>query len=188
MLLSFIFCCFFTALPCLYTAFIWSGRSISRKSPLLSATSSSTTTSPSSQQIAGTTGQVFVCTNKYCREKGSDATMATFTFLTPQVNRFCCLLYILFYNFIIYHRPLNQSVQVSGVNCLGRCNKGPNVKILTKEGAFIEASMVRSVEKVVELLQAHLKLNINMTSADVLRLNCKCRNVFQMLFSPYAVL
>lgn len=32
--------------------------------------------------------------------------------------------------------------------------------------------MVRSVEKVVELLQSNLKLNINMTSADVLRLNC----------------
>ena len=28
-------------------------------------------------------GQVFVCTNKWCREKGSDATMATFSFLTP---------------------------------------------------------------------------------------------------------
>ena len=31
-------------------------------------------------------GQVFVCTNKYCREKGSDATMATFSFLCPQVR------------------------------------------------------------------------------------------------------
>jgi hypothetical protein len=29
--------------------------------------------------------QVFVCTNKFCREKGSDATMAAFTFLTPEV-------------------------------------------------------------------------------------------------------
>lgn len=33
--------------------------------------------------------------------------------------------------------------------------------------------MVRSVERVVDLLQSHMKLNINMTSADVLRLNCK---------------
>lgn len=78
----------------------------------------------------------------------------------------------MFLFFFIHHFCL-QSVQVSGVNCLGRCNKGPNVRILTKDGAFIEASMVRSVEKVVELLQAHLKLNINKTSADVLRLNCK---------------
>mmetsp|Transcript_17915 Transcript_17915/g.30133 ORF Transcript_17915/g.30133 Transcript_17915/m.30133 type:complete len:364 (+) Transcript_17915:164-1255(+) len=92
-------------------------------------------------------GQVFVCTNKWCREKGSDATMATFNFLTP------------------------QTISVQSVNCLGRCNKGPNTRILTPDGAFVEASMVRSVEKVVELLQNHLALDINITSADVLRLN-----------------
>lgn len=92
-------------------------------------------------------GQVFVCTNKWCREKGSDATMATFTFLTP------------------------PSVPVVGVNCLGRCNKGPNCRILNKDGNFKEASMVRSVERVVDLLQKHLNLDINVTSADVLRLN-----------------
>lgn len=37
--------------------------------------------------------------------------------------------------------------------------------------------MVRSVEKVVELLQQYLNLNINITSADVLRLNYE-GNVF----------
>ena len=31
-------------------------------------------------------GQVFVCTNKFCRDKGSDATMATFNALAPLVN------------------------------------------------------------------------------------------------------
>jgi len=115
-------------------------------------------------------GQVFVCTNKWCREKGSDATMATFSFLTP------------------------QTIPVVGVNCLGRCNKGPNCRILTPNGAFQglmllnyifcyklftkkEASMVRSVEKVVEILQQYLNLNINVTSADVLRLNYE-GNVF----------
>lgn len=60
---------------------------------------------------------------------------------------------------------------VLGVNCLGRCNKGPNAKILTKSGAFIEASTIRSVENVVDLLQLHLGLNVNVTSAEVLRLN-----------------
>ncbi len=30
--------------------------------------------------------QIFVCTNRFCREKGSDATMASFTYLTPQVK------------------------------------------------------------------------------------------------------
>ena len=91
--------------------------------------------------------QIFVCANKWCREKGSEATMATFTFLTP------------------------PTVPVVSVNCLGRCNKGPNCRILTSEGAFVEASMVRSVETVVDLLQTHLNLAVNVTSAKVLDLN-----------------
>eukprot|EP01031_Cornospumella_fuschlensis_P031275 gene31275-37795_t len=91
--------------------------------------------------------QIFVCTNKNCRDKGSDSTMETFTFLTP------------------------ESVQVIPVNCLGNCNKGPNARILTPSGAFVEASMLRSVEKVVEVLQSTLQININQTSAEVLRLN-----------------
>lgn len=99
--------------------------------------------------VGGGHGQVFVCTNKYCRDKGSDATMATFTFLTP------------------------STIPVVAVNCLGRCNKGPNVRVLTPQGGFVEATMVRSVEKVVELLQSTLHIDINMTSADVLRLNCE---------------
>jgi hypothetical protein len=82
-----------------------------------------------------------------CLEKGSDATMTTITFLTPE------------------HIP------VVGVNCLGRCNRGPNTKILTPEGAFVEGSMLRSVESVVELLKENLNLNINTTAAEVLRLN-----------------
>ena len=97
--------------------------------------------------------QIFICTNRWCREKGSEATMATFTFLTP------------------------PSVPVVSVNCLGRCNKGPNCRILTPEGAFVEASTVRSVETVVDLLQTHLKLDVNVTSAEVLRLNYE-GNVF----------
>ena len=63
---------------------------------------------------APTSGQVFVCTNKWCREKGSDATMASIRFLTP------------------------TRIPVQGVNCLGRCNKGPNLRILTVDGAFVE--------------------------------------------------
>jgi tetratricopeptide (TPR) repeat protein len=92
-------------------------------------------------------GQIFVCTNKWCREKGSDATMATVTFLTP------------------------ESIPVVGVNCLGRCNRGPNARILTPDGGFVEGSMLRSVEAVVELLQVNLKLDLNFTAAEVLRLN-----------------
>jgi hypothetical protein len=40
-------------------------------------------------QTSPNSGQVFVCTNKWCREKGSDATMAAFTFLTPEVRLLC---------------------------------------------------------------------------------------------------
>ncbi len=88
-------------------------RILSSTSKVYSSTQSAT---PSSSSAQGT-GQVFVCTNTYCREKGSDATMATFTFLTP------------------------PSVPVMGVNCLGRCNKGPNIRILTQEGTYVEVSI-----------------------------------------------
>lgn len=92
--------------------------------------------------------QIFVCTNRWCREKGSDATMATFSFLCPK-----------------------DVCTVQSVNCLGRCNKGPNARILTKSGRFVEASMVRSVDNIVDLLDKHLDLSVNVTSAEVLRLN-----------------
>ena len=97
-------------------------------------------------------GQIFVCTNKWCREKGADATMATFSFLAG-------------------------ATPVVPVNCLGRCNKGPNIRIFTPDSAFIEASMVRSVETVVSLLQEHLNIKVNITQAEVLRLNYE-GNVF----------
>lgn len=124
-------------------------------SSTLSPTSpTSPITIPSSTATASSsTPQVFVCTNKFCKEKGSDATLATFTFLTP------------------------SNIPVVGVNCLGRCNKGPNARILTASGAFIEVSTVRSVDTVVELLQQYLNLAVNITSAEVLRLNYE-GNVF----------
>ena len=92
-------------------------------------------------------GQVYVCTNRWCREKGSEATMATFSFLCP------------------------DSIPIKGVNCLGRCNKGPNTRILTRDNEYVEASMVRSVDTVVSLLKTHLSLDVNTTSAEALRLN-----------------
>ena len=93
-------------------------------------------------------GQVFVCTNRYCREKGSDATAATFQFLCP------------------------SDIPITSVNCLGRCNQGPNVRVFSSiTGQFVEASKVRSVGSIVEILQDHLNLNVNITSAETLRLN-----------------
>ena len=92
------------------------------------------------------TGTIFVCSNTWCREKGSDATIAAFTYLS--------------------------NVPVTSVGCLGRCNKGPNVRILQKNPpAFVEASSVRSVDAVVSLLQDNLNLDVNLTSAEVLKSN-----------------
>ena len=93
------------------------------------------------------TGKVYVCTNRWCRDKGSEATMATFSFLCP------------------------DSIPVKGVNCLGRCNKGPNARILTRNNEYVDVSMVRSVDTVVSLLKTHLFLDVNTTSAEALRLN-----------------
>lgn len=99
------------------------------------------------QLNAGSEGQVLVCTNRWCRERGSDATMATFSFLCP------------------------DAIPITGVNCLGRCNKGPNARIVTTNGTVVDASMVRSVESVASLLKTYLSLDINATSAEALRLN-----------------
>ncbi len=57
------------------------------------------------------------------------------------------------------------------VNCLGRCNKGPNARILTPNGASIEVSGLNSVEAVVQLIQTHLSIDVNTISSEALRLN-----------------
>lgn len=93
-----------------------------------------------------TPAEVTVCTNRFCAEKGSDATLATFSFFAT------------------------SDVAVKTHNCFGRCNKGPNVKI-TKAGTSIIHESVRSVETVVNLLQNELGVNVNLTAAEVLRLN-----------------
>ena len=46
--------------------------------------------------LALKTPEVFVCTNRYCAEKGSDATITTFNFLCP------------------------NEISLHSVNCLGR--------------------------------------------------------------------
>jgi hypothetical protein len=73
--------------------------------------------------------------------------MATFNFLSP------------------------ADVPVTAVGCLGRCNKGPNVRILNSKNEVLEAGAVRGVDKIVDLLESHLMLEINVTSSEVLRLN-----------------
>ena len=51
-----------------------------------------------------------------------------------------------------------------------RCNKGPNVKVVIDNKEVIHES-VRSVENVVKILQDSLGIPVNLTSAEVLRLN-----------------
>lgn len=34
-----------------------------------------------------------------------------------------------------------QAIPVQSVHCLGRCNKGPNARILTPDGTFVEVSV-----------------------------------------------
>lgn len=79
--------------------------------PLLS---SPATSSSKSSPVVPECDRIVVCTNSYCQAKGSDATMATFTFLTP------------------------PTVPVVSIKCLGRCNKGPNVRIESKNGTIVE--------------------------------------------------
>lgn len=99
-----------------------------------------------SMATMGSQEQIFVCTNKWCREKGSDATMATLSHLA-------------------------NPIPIVPVGCLGRCNKGPNVRVLTKEPSFRECMSVRSVDAVVSLLQENMDIDVNLTEAEVLKLN-----------------
>ena len=72
--------------------------------------------------------QVFVCTNRWCMQRGAGATMGSFIGLTPYGSK----------------------MRVQGVDCLGRCNKGPNIRLLKSNGTFEELSYIDSVEKVRE--------------------------------------
>ena len=70
--------------------------------------------------------QVFVCTNRWCMQRGAGATMGSFIGLTP----------------------FGSKIRVQGVDCLGRCNKGPNIRLLKSNGTFEELSYIDSVDKV----------------------------------------
>ena len=130
-------CLIFVLLRCSYGfGFAWCshGRSCTRSSSMVMSSTLEQDNGDKQGQQQQQTGKVYVCTNRWCREKGSEATMATFSFLCP------------------------DSVPIVGINCLGRCNKGPNARILTRNNEYIDASMVRSVDTVVSLLKTHLFL------------------------------
>lgn len=72
-----------------------------------------------------TVQQVFICTSRWCMQRGAGATMGSFIGLTPYGSK----------------------VRVQGVDCLGRCNRGPNLRLLRSNGTFEELSYVDSVDK-----------------------------------------
>ncbi len=88
--------------------------------------------------------QVFVCTNRWCMQRGAGATMGSFIGLTP----------------------FGSKLRVQGVDCLGRCNKGPNIRILRSNGSFEELSYIDSVDKVYDVFTNHLAISLNQSAAD----------------------
>uniref|UniRef100_A0A7R9U417 Uncharacterized protein n=1 Tax=Pinguiococcus pyrenoidosus TaxID=172671 RepID=A0A7R9U417_9STRA len=94
------------------------------------------------------TARVNVCTNRWCKEKGSGATLASFIGLIPDDN-----------------------VLVSGVGCLGKCNKGPNIQIMHRNGTWYELNRVDSVDKVYRILTDHLQCRVSPAAAECLQHN-----------------
>mmetsp|Transcript_20735 Transcript_20735/g.30685 ORF Transcript_20735/g.30685 Transcript_20735/m.30685 type:complete len:338 (-) Transcript_20735:3-1016(-) len=91
--------------------------------------------------------QIFICTNKWCKEKGSGSTLSSFVGLTP------------------------DEVSIRGVNCLGRCNKGPNLRIQQENGTWLEFNGVNSVQMVYKILTQVLEVEVNEIAALCLKLN-----------------
>ncbi len=115
------------------------------------AAGTSTAASPKGGGAASpvTVQQVFVCTNRWCMQRGAGATMGSFIGLTPYGSK----------------------IRVQGVDCLGRCNKGPNIRLLKSNGTFEELSYIDSVDKVYDVFTSQLGIAINQSSADCLKLN-----------------
>lgn len=92
--------------------------------------------------------RVFVCTNKWCKEKGGGATLGSFIGLAPE-----------------------DEVLVQGVNCLGRCNKGPNLRVLQEDGTWLEFNRIDSVERVYKILRDFLHVSVTKPAAECLKYN-----------------
>ncbi|CAM9293778.1 unnamed protein product [Laminaria digitata] len=81
-------------------------------------------------------------------EKGSSATLGSFVGLAPE-----------------------GEVLVQGVNCLGRCNKGPNLRVRQKDGSWLEFNRIDSVEKVYKILRDYLGADVSKEAALCLKYN-----------------
>lgn len=89
MTLSTVFVLFTIVLP-LFSPFPFTRRSWLRETVLYSSVESRKASSTQNAPLPGdynapSAAQIFVCSNRSCRDKGSDSTMETFTFLTPEV-------------------------------------------------------------------------------------------------------
>jgi len=73
--------------------------------------------------------EVAVCRNRWCNEKGSGATLASFIGLAP-----------------------DDKTSIYGSDCLGRCNRGPNVQVVTADNQHFEFSGIDGVNKVYDIL------------------------------------
>ncbi|CBJ28575.1 conserved unknown protein [Ectocarpus siliculosus] len=92
--------------------------------------------------------RVYICTNRWCMEKGSAATLGSFVGLAPE-----------------------GEVLVQGVNCLGRCNKGPNVRVRQETGNWLEFNRIENVERVYKILRDYLGADVSKEAALCLKYN-----------------
>eukprot|EP00903_Cladosiphon_okamuranus_P005879 g5815.t1 len=92
--------------------------------------------------------RVYICTNRWCMEKGSSATLGSFVGLAPE-----------------------GEVLVQGVNCLGRCNKGPNVRVRQESGNWLEFNRIENVERVYKILRDYLGADVSKEAALCLKYN-----------------
>lgn len=92
--------------------------------------------------------QVNVCTNYWCKDKGSGATLASFIGLAPDDETLVC-----------------------GVDCLGRCNKGPNIQVKRRDGEWFEFNGIDSVDKVYKVLVDHMDCDVSAAAAECLQHN-----------------
>ncbi|CAM9820651.1 unnamed protein product [Ectocarpus sp. 12 AP-2014] len=81
-------------------------------------------------------------------EKGSSATLGSFVGLAPE-----------------------GEVLVQGVNCLGRCNKGPNVRVRQENGNWLEFNRIENVERVYKILRDYLGADVSKEAALCLKYN-----------------
>lgn len=92
--------------------------------------------------------QVWVCSNKWCRERGGALPLGAALGLGA-----------------------GGDVNVVPHKCFGRCGEGPNIAATTGDGTILEFHGVDSVEKVCRILSGHLGVEVDQVAAKCLELN-----------------